>query len=171
MRSTFQEIQGRTPSIFRQRYPIFVYRRSHIINCITYMSIAWKCLMGWAGKGNRERKKIYHWTYAETMGWGASQDSKGEPISLHHWLPCGILIFPYARDLVRIDYKKLKLSLPFPQIPPKPKPKECTKPEPFHLESLERHEEEMRREIEERQKKELEEAQMRLFKAQPVLKE
>ncbi|KAJ8444829.1 hypothetical protein Cgig2_008886 [Carnegiea gigantea] len=59
----------------------------------------------------------------------------------------------------------------YPVIPPKPKPKECTRPEPFHLESLERHEEEMRREMEERQKKELEESQMRLFKAQPVLKE
>ncbi|XP_057528040.1 protein TPX2 [Amaranthus tricolor] len=59
----------------------------------------------------------------------------------------------------------------FPVIPPKPDPKECTQPEPFQLESLIRHENEMRREMEERLKKEREEAQMRIFKAQPVLKE
>ena len=57
------------------------------------------------------------------------------------------------------------------QIPPKPEPKQCTKPEPFQLESLVRHEEEMQREMEERQKKEKEEAQMRIFKAQPIVKE
>ena len=57
------------------------------------------------------------------------------------------------------------------QIPPKPEPKHCTKPEPFQLESLVRHEEEMQREMEERQKKEKEEAQMRIFKAQPIVKE
>ncbi|GMJ05527.1 targeting protein for XKLP2 [Hibiscus trionum] len=59
----------------------------------------------------------------------------------------------------------------YPVIPPKPEPKHCTKPEPFQLESLVRHEEEMKREMEERRKKEKEEAQMRMFKAQPVLKE
>ncbi|GKU93102.1 hypothetical protein SLEP1_g6730 [Rubroshorea leprosula] len=60
-----------------------------------------------------------------------------------------------------------------------------TIPNPFHLhteslshpqdqnllESLVRHEEEMQREMEERWRKEKEEAQMRLFKAQPILKE
>ncbi|XP_022148004.1 protein TPX2-like [Momordica charantia] len=59
----------------------------------------------------------------------------------------------------------------YPVIPPKPEPKQCTKPEPFQLESLVRHEEEMQREMEERQRKEEEEARMRNFKAQPVLKE
>ncbi|KAL4271682.1 hypothetical protein GQ457_13G006360 [Hibiscus cannabinus] len=59
----------------------------------------------------------------------------------------------------------------YPAIPPKPEPKQCTKPEPFQLESLVRHEEEMKREMEERRKNEKEEAQMRVFKAQPVLKE
>ncbi|XVE49964.1 hypothetical protein DITRI_Ditri01bG0123800 [Diplodiscus trichospermus] len=59
----------------------------------------------------------------------------------------------------------------YPVIPPKPEPKQCTKPEPFQLESLVRHEEEMQREMEERQKKEREEAQMRIFKAQPIIKE
>lgn len=57
------------------------------------------------------------------------------------------------------------------QIPPKPEPKPCTRPEPFQLESLVRHEEEMQREMEERQRKEREEEEMRIFKAQPVLKE
>ncbi|KAE8703082.1 Protein TPX2 [Hibiscus syriacus] len=41
----------------------------------------------------------------------------------------------------------------YPVIPPKPEPKHCTKPEPFQLESLVRHEEEMKREMEERRKK------------------
>lgn len=57
------------------------------------------------------------------------------------------------------------------QVPPRPEPKQCTKPAPFQLESLVRHEEEMRREREERMRMEREEAQKRLFKAQPVIKE
>ena len=57
------------------------------------------------------------------------------------------------------------------QIPQKPEPKPCTKPEPFQLESLVRHEEEIQREKEERERMEREAAQMRIFKAQPVLKE
>lgn len=57
------------------------------------------------------------------------------------------------------------------QVPPKPEPKQCTKPAPFQLESLVRHEDEMRREMEERMRMEREEAQKRLFKAQPVIKE
>ncbi|KAF5187238.1 Tpx2 [Thalictrum thalictroides] len=59
----------------------------------------------------------------------------------------------------------------YPVIPPKPEPKQCTKPEPFQLESLVRHEEEIQREMEERRRLEKEEAQMRIFKAQPILKE
>ncbi|XP_059659824.1 protein TPX2 [Cornus florida] len=59
----------------------------------------------------------------------------------------------------------------YPVIPPKPEPKVCTKAEPFQLESLVRHEEEMQREMEERRRMEMEEAQMRIFKAQPILKE
>ncbi|CAA7035164.1 unnamed protein product [Microthlaspi erraticum] len=59
----------------------------------------------------------------------------------------------------------------YPVVPPKPEPKQCTKPAPFQLESLVRHEEEMRREMEERMRMEREEAQKRLFKAQPVIKE
>lgn len=57
------------------------------------------------------------------------------------------------------------------QIPPKPEPKQCTQPEPFQLESLVRHEEEMQREMEERQRMEQEAAQLRMFKAQPIMKE
>lgn len=57
------------------------------------------------------------------------------------------------------------------QVPPKPETKESTHPDPFQLESLIRHENELRREMEERLKKEREDAQMRIFKAQPVLKE
>ncbi|PON34840.1 TPX [Parasponia andersonii] len=59
----------------------------------------------------------------------------------------------------------------YPVIPPKPEPKHCTRPEPFQLESLVRHEEEMQREMEERERKEREEARIRIFKAQPILKE
>lgn len=57
------------------------------------------------------------------------------------------------------------------QVPPKPEPKPCTKPSPFQLESLVRHEEEMQREMEERRRKEMEEEEMRKFRAQPILKE
>ncbi|XP_060187948.1 protein TPX2 [Lycium barbarum] len=57
----------------------------------------------------------------------------------------------------------------YPVIPPKPEPKHCTKPEPFQLESLVRHEREMQRELEERQRLEKEEERMRTFRAQPVL--
>ncbi|KAI3936962.1 hypothetical protein MKX01_015177, partial [Papaver californicum] len=56
-------------------------------------------------------------------------------------------------------------------IPPKPEPKHCTKPEPFQLESITRHEEELQREMEQRRRMEEEEAQRRIFKAQPILKE
>ncbi|KAL6553981.1 hypothetical protein OROMI_019654 [Orobanche minor] len=59
----------------------------------------------------------------------------------------------------------------YPVIPPKPEPKPCTKPEPFQLESLLRHEEEIQRETEERMRMEMAEAEMRRFKAQPILKE
>ncbi|GAB2285376.1 hypothetical protein Dimus_019829 [Dionaea muscipula] len=59
----------------------------------------------------------------------------------------------------------------YPVIPPKPEPKQCTRPEPFELESLVRHEEEMQKEMEERQQKEIEEAEIRIFKAQPIMKE
>ncbi|KAL1555614.1 protein TPX2-like isoform X1 [Salvia divinorum] len=59
----------------------------------------------------------------------------------------------------------------YPVIPPKPEVKPCTKPEPFELESLARHEQEMQREMEERMRMEMEEAEMRRFKAQPILKE
>ncbi|GMY10150.1 protein TPX2-like isoform X3 [Fagus crenata] len=59
----------------------------------------------------------------------------------------------------------------YPVVPPKPEPKQHTKPEPFQLESLVRHEEEMQREMEERRRIEEEEAQLRIFKAQPILKE
>ncbi|XP_055824809.1 protein TPX2 isoform X2 [Solanum dulcamara] len=57
----------------------------------------------------------------------------------------------------------------YPVIPPKPEPKHCTKPEPFQLESLVRHEREMQRDLEERRRLGKEEAMMRTFKAQPVL--
>ncbi|KAI3515470.1 hypothetical protein L1887_14366 [Cichorium endivia] len=59
----------------------------------------------------------------------------------------------------------------YPVVPPKPEPKQCTKPEPFQLESVARHEEEIQREMEERKRLEEEDAKMRLFKAQPILKE
>ncbi|KAG6383195.1 hypothetical protein SASPL_157060 [Salvia splendens] len=59
----------------------------------------------------------------------------------------------------------------FPVIPPKPEAKPCTKPEPFELESLARHEQEMQREMEERMRMEMEEAERRRFKAHPILKE
>ncbi|XP_076886571.1 protein TPX2-like [Bidens hawaiensis] len=59
----------------------------------------------------------------------------------------------------------------YPEVPPKPEPKQITKPEPFKLESVARHKEEVQREMEERRRLEEEEARMRKFKAQPVLKQ
>ncbi|KAL3355969.1 hypothetical protein AABB24_016900 [Solanum stoloniferum] len=59
----------------------------------------------------------------------------------------------------------------YPVIPPKPEPKRCTRPEPFQLESLVKHEQETWRQMEERRKMEEEEAKMRNFKAQPILAE
>ncbi|GMH11074.1 hypothetical protein Nepgr_012915 [Nepenthes gracilis] len=58
----------------------------------------------------------------------------------------------------------------FPVIPSNPESKQCTKPEPFQVESLVRHEEKMQRKVQERRKKETEAAEMRLL-AQPILKE
>lgn len=57
------------------------------------------------------------------------------------------------------------------QMPPKPEPKQCTKPEVFQLQSLVRHEEQLKKQLEEKEKKEKEEAQGRNFKAQSVMKE
>lgn len=57
------------------------------------------------------------------------------------------------------------------QIPPKPAPKECTKPEAFQLQSLIRHEEEVQKQTEERERMEKEEAMRRIFKAAPILNE
>ena len=57
------------------------------------------------------------------------------------------------------------------QVPPKPEPKPCTRPEGFQLESLVRHELELQRLTEERERTEWEEAQRRIVKAQPILKE
>ncbi|XP_068656358.1 protein TPX2-like [Aristolochia californica] len=65
--------------------------------------------------------------------------------------------YPYTTDI--------------PVVPPKPEPKKCTKPEAFQLASLVRHEEEIQKKLEEKERKEREEAQMRLFKAQPIMKE
>lgn len=57
------------------------------------------------------------------------------------------------------------------QMPSKPEPKQCTRPEGFQLESLIRHEEELQRRMEEKRRTEREEAQRRIFRAQPILKE
>lgn len=57
----------------------------------------------------------------------------------------------------------------YPLIPAKPIPKECTKPEPFQLESLMRHEEELQRRMEELARVEREEQEMRTFRAQPII--
>ncbi|KAG8641411.1 probable serine/threonine-protein kinase At1g54610 isoform X1 [Manihot esculenta] len=87
----------------------------------------------------------------------------------------------FVLDLIlkRVEEERARIpkANPYPYttdyrvVPPKPEPKPCTKPEPFQLESLVRHEEEMQREVEERQRLEKEEANMRIFKAQPVIKE
>ncbi|XP_010272382.1 PREDICTED: protein TPX2-like [Nelumbo nucifera] len=87
----------------------------------------------------------------------------------------------FKQELLEKQWEEEKARIPkampypyttdYPVIPPKPEPKPCTKPEPFQLESLARHEEELQREMEEKQMKEKEEAQMRIFKAQPIMKD
>jgi targeting protein for Xklp2 len=57
------------------------------------------------------------------------------------------------------------------QVPPKPEPKPCTRPEGLQQESLVRHEVEQQRLMEERERIAKEEAQKRLVRAQPILKE
>ena len=62
-------------------------------------------------------------------------------------------------------------SFLYVQIPSKPEPKQCTKPEAFQLESLVRHEEEMQRKLAEKEQMQKEEAQRRIFKAQRIMRE
>lgn len=57
----------------------------------------------------------------------------------------------------------------FPEVPPKPLTKECTRPEPFYLESLLLHEQEQERLMQERLQAEQLEAALREFHAQPNL--
>ncbi|KEH30703.1 targeting protein for Xklp2 protein [Medicago truncatula] len=95
-------------------------------------------------RGAEKEKKLYMELLQKELEEEATRVPKANP-------------YPYTTD--------------YPVIPPKPEPKQCTKPEPFQLESLVRHEEEMQREQEERLRMERQEAQMRKFKAQPVLKE
>ncbi|RWR79781.1 protein TPX2 [Cinnamomum micranthum f. kanehirae] len=87
----------------------------------------------------------------------------------------------FAEELMRKEWEEERARIPkakpypyttdFPVIPPKPEPKEWTKPEAFQLESLVRHEEEMQRKMAEKERMEREEAKMRLFRAQPILKD
>nr|XP_024400115.1 protein TPX2-like isoform X2 [Physcomitrium patens] len=63
----------------------------------------------------------------------------------------------------------LPLTTEIPDIPPKPVPKECTKPEPFYLESLLLHEQEQERLAQERIQAEQLNAALREFHAQPNL--
>lgn len=61
------------------------------------------------------------------------------------------------------------MTTEIPDIPPKPVPKECTKPEPFYLESLLLHEQEQERLAQERIQAEQLNAALREFHAQPNL--
>ncbi|GLJ29707.1 hypothetical protein SUGI_0585990 [Cryptomeria japonica] len=63
----------------------------------------------------------------------------------------------------------LPYSTDSPVIPPKPQSKECTKPEPFKLESVIRHEEELKRIMEEHKRFLREEAEMKNFRARPIM--
>ncbi|KAL0905090.1 hypothetical protein M5K25_027266 [Dendrobium thyrsiflorum] len=67
------------------------------------------------------------------------------------------IIYPYTTD--------------YPVMPPKPRSKQSTKLESFHLDSLIRHEEEMHKMREKRERMEREEAERRIFIAQPIMKE
>ncbi|KAL3692098.1 hypothetical protein R1sor_005749 [Riccia sorocarpa] len=63
----------------------------------------------------------------------------------------------------------LPFTTDIPAIPPKPEPKEATRPEPFQLESVVRHMDEQQRLAEERKRAEEIEAALKAFRAQPNL--
>ncbi|KAG6541554.1 hypothetical protein Mapa_017076 [Marchantia paleacea] len=63
----------------------------------------------------------------------------------------------------------LPFTTDIPAIPPKPEPRGVTRPEPFQLESLIRHEDEQHRLAEERRRAEELEAALKAFRAQPNL--
>lgn len=62
----------------------------------------------------------------------------------------------------------LPYTTDYPAVPQKPDPKERTKPKPFNLESVARHQEEVIRIRQEKQRIEQEEAKQRSFHAQPI---
>ncbi|KAH7372812.1 hypothetical protein KP509_17G022600 [Ceratopteris richardii] len=62
----------------------------------------------------------------------------------------------------------LPCTTDYPEVPPKPQPKECTVPQPFCLESVIRHETEMLRMADENRRLEEEEMELRKFRAQPI---
>ncbi|CAM6045068.1 unnamed protein product [Sphagnum compactum] len=85
----------------------------------------------------------------------------------------------FIHDMVQRQQEEEKARIPkanplpyttdYPEVPLKPEPKECTKAEPFQLESLVRHQEEQQRQAEERAKAEQIEAALKEFHAYPNL--
>ncbi|CAK9255531.1 unnamed protein product [Sphagnum jensenii] len=85
----------------------------------------------------------------------------------------------FIHDMVQRQQEEEKARIPkanplpyttdYPEVPLKPEPKECTKAEPFQLESLVRHQEEQQRQAEERAKAEQIEAALKEFHACPNL--
>ncbi|KAI5074743.1 hypothetical protein GOP47_0010704 [Adiantum capillus-veneris] len=63
----------------------------------------------------------------------------------------------------------LPFTTDYPEVPPKPDPKECTIPQPFYLESVARHRQEMIKRADENRRIEKEEMDHRKFHAQPIL--
>ncbi|XP_024518019.1 protein TPX2-like isoform X2 [Selaginella moellendorffii] len=62
----------------------------------------------------------------------------------------------------------LPFTTDFPNIPAKPAQKPCTRPEPFRLESLTRHEQEVQRLAEDRARADKQRAELSRFRAQPI---
>ncbi len=137
-----------------------------------------------AGPGTCKGDEIYSWYGAAATGGRKGPHSKGQPSSLHYRLSRGVYLFyvgfwQVQRNrmvdgmLWETGYKRfLGFWIQFShllQVPLKPEPKECTKAEPFQLESLVRHQEEQQRQAEERAKAEQIEAALKEFHACPNL--
>ncbi|MCO5608455.1 hypothetical protein L7F22_062665 [Adiantum nelumboides] len=63
----------------------------------------------------------------------------------------------------------LPFTTDYPEVPPKPDPKQCTIPHPFYLESVARHQAEMLKMADENRRNDEQEMEHRKFLAQPIL--
>lgn len=109
---------------------------------------------------------------------GGSANPEGTTSALHHRLPQGETFLDHTNKkpayLQALLYSWQSMYIDaqicaYAQVPPKPEPKTCTRPVPFQLVSVMRHEEEQQRMAAERAQAEQLEALLKEFRAQPNL--